>query len=1232
MPFTVDQLDFLGVHVGVAIPPDFVENRRNEEKFARRVGEVGGRDGEMKSRFDGAKLEDLFKQAKTAAEGNDFKGALDLLDQVEIGLSAPDLPPPPVNPPPEVPPPIVPQPVPDPVPVQGQVQPPPQVQPPTVVQPPPQPVAGDAKTIQKLLAQSVKLNETVRKQFLAIKDSQGKFVDFKDKQRDAQNPTDAGKHKAEARKHLDDVEAAIVVQTNAVAALDELKKKLAAITIPQGPDAPALTQQLQAAALEVDNRLQKATGVEQTCLALHGKMKNAYDTDVDFMIGKDGIKAYDTNAQEIPAILLDLLDRLPATRRKFEDAYERVEPHGNRMTQMIDIVSAGKPLSQADLTDLASIEGEVPGISDSLGKLNAPIIKDWKEVNGNIKSLNIGAQPEIKGLVSRGNEEYDEFMHSFGMAQEMCLDVQQMVVEVKKSNDPSPGTPKLLNEAMDALIKEIVELDVKVAEITNYLGADRKAVTDKRAEIAALKPNQLDKFEEATISLNQALEKTRADARALNRADRALESRQKLYKARYSKQKPDKKKASDFEKKSEALGKKMANPLKEAVKIEKEMEALQEVLRKKYDAAKAAAPAPDGQRLDTSIKALPQLPDAKTLLPSKGVSGWKKGIGKGGSKAGAKLFDALTKAWEEAEKKSTGGNLDKMEKAAALCLAAINEVPNDEQDDVDRSRMDKCREALGIVRKLRLKSEMESLPAPPYDGKTAEKARSIEARALLENGTPTKPPGEKGESDSFFLKNSEGKVAFIFKPKQGENVKEGGKEGEGVVREVLSSKFNDQMKEMTGLDFGVCPTNLTRLESDSFKGGEKSKDTSRMGALQQAAPNEGSLLSKMTEDPQFLKSVKTEDVQKIALMDFMTLQGDRNVTNLLVQDVNGEKRLVPIDGGFAFPDKELFNASSIGMSSSGKYDPNQPPPKDDQERQRFEENAKGKNAIMSLPQSEEKFSPEMLKHIESLDPDKMVKGMKAANKDLEDSAPELKGMVGDENLENMRRSIVFLKQAAKEFSVLEISQIYALDFKRLLEVPTKQLQKEIEAVIKTARARNALEKVNKSDEAEYTQLGGDTEIKKLGWNPATDRVLRLNWKRKIDILKKKEPAPPPTPTPTKSTPPSDEDSLNREFKSLGGDKELDKIAARPDDTLKMPKNVKLSGKVARLRNWQKFKDFGGDAAYKKLVAKYRENQYKPFDQLSKDEQAAVAAFSGDDPDALGWGSKVDAFKYYADYK
>ena len=92
MPFTLEQLDFLSVHVGVAIPPDFLENKRRAEQYKQRSAEMAARAEEIKQRRDAAALEGLLKQATGAATGKNFAQALELLDQLESTLAIPEAP------------------------------------------------------------------------------------------------------------------------------------------------------------------------------------------------------------------------------------------------------------------------------------------------------------------------------------------------------------------------------------------------------------------------------------------------------------------------------------------------------------------------------------------------------------------------------------------------------------------------------------------------------------------------------------------------------------------------------------------------------------------------------------------------------------------------------------------------------------------------------------------------------------------------------------------------------------------------------------------------------------------------------------------------------------------------------------------------------------------------------------------------------------------------------------
>ncbi len=117
--------------------------------------------------------------------------------------------------------------------------------------------------------------------------------------------------------------------------------------------------------------------------------------------------------------------------------------------------------------------------------------------------------------------------------------------------------------------------------------------------------------------------------------------------------------------------------------------------------------------------------------------------------------------------------------------------------------------------------------------------------------------------------------------------------------------------------------------------------------------------------------INTDDIQKIAMLDFLTLNLDRQLENVLVNDTGGEVRLIPIDAGNAIPPRGVFDQlTELGNSMTAQpYDP-KVGLKD------------GQNALAQMPQAQSKFSPEMLLQIEKLDPEQLITSMLSAEKDL----------------------------------------------------------------------------------------------------------------------------------------------------------------------------------------------------------------------------------------------------------
>jgi serine/threonine protein kinase len=332
------------------------------------------------------------------------------------------------------------------------------------------------------------------------------------------------------------------------------------------------------------------------------------------------------------------------------------------------------------------------------------------------------------------------------------------------------------------------------------------------------------------------------------------------------------------------------------------------------------------------------------------------------------------------------------------------------------------------------------------------------ANVLLDIGG-AKPPAAKGQSDSFFINGEDGRPKFLLKPVNGESrFSDAWPDGGGAAREVLLSRVNDSFKDNLGLDFGVPKTTVAVLEDPAFASGTLSKETKRTGALQTAValrpgdpPDAKSLFAKAQDGPTTKKqvlSINEDDAQAIAVLDFITLNGDRHAENLLVQspgDNPGQTRLVPIDAGQAFPTREAFRRGAQSMNSRRGWDDAHP------------EIDEGDNLIMQLPVAQKHFDGKALAAIDQLDPDETARRMKAERDALAKECPEMAGKITDESIEISRRSQKLLKAAARELTIRELGSLYAAGFLDIIDAPDPD-----QAIADAIRMMKA-----------YSALGGD---------------------------------------------------------------------------------------------------------------------------------------------------------------
>jgi len=160
-----------------------------------------------------------------------------------------------------------------------------------------------------------------------------------------------------------------------------------------------------------------------------------------------------------------------------------------------------------------------------------------------------------------------------------------------------------------------------------------------------------------------------------------------------------------------------------------------------------------------------------------------------------------------------------------------------------------------------------------------------------------------GTGGTYFLKNAQNKTVAVFKPQDEDPLSklnpkrtetdaplhfEGIQAGEGSLREVLAYQVAPEF-------FSVPETYWAEVCHVAFNDGQsKSTIKRKLGSLQKFLP------SMSTSEDVGSSLFSIEDVQKIALLDILLVNCDRNGGNILVHPET--HRLVPIDHSFSLPD------------------------------------------------------------------------------------------------------------------------------------------------------------------------------------------------------------------------------------------------------------------------------------------------------------------------------------------
>mmetsp|Transcript_12326 Transcript_12326/g.18472 ORF Transcript_12326/g.18472 Transcript_12326/m.18472 type:complete len:440 (+) Transcript_12326:201-1520(+) len=177
-----------------------------------------------------------------------------------------------------------------------------------------------------------------------------------------------------------------------------------------------------------------------------------------------------------------------------------------------------------------------------------------------------------------------------------------------------------------------------------------------------------------------------------------------------------------------------------------------------------------------------------------------------------------------------------------------------------------------------------------------ERVAVLVSKGLSDGYYPTLAEG--CSSGAYYMRGPRGKLCAVFKPMDEEagglntphsestvSFKVGVHTGDGALRECLAYLIDQGYA-------GVPPTSIAQMNLNGVI---------KTGSLQVYVDHE--CTSEDIGPSLFSKS----DVQKIAALDIRLLNQDRHIGNILVKNVNGLKKLIPIDHGYCIP-----HYSSIG--------------------------------------------------------------------------------------------------------------------------------------------------------------------------------------------------------------------------------------------------------------------------------------------------------------------------------
>jgi hypothetical protein len=399
--------------------------------------------------------------------------------------------------------------------------------------------------------------------------------------------------------------------------------------------------------------------------------------------------------------------------------------------------------------------------------------------------------------------------------------------------------------------------------------------------------------------------------------------------------------------------------------------------------------------------------------------------------------------------------------AADACLTFHEQQLSSKQQNEKSSQSKKryCEEGKLAAFQYMMAIEFEALPDPKSTGGWSEQdeVRAASLRAKLNYHQAYQEAAKLGDdgdaagaSESRWLQGvdyrkvqdasptrnaewerTDNKRVAIFKAAAGEVAPIGfasDKRGAGAIKEALASANAKLFAQMTGIDLNVPETNVVSINRYALKGGgprDEDQRTSDADEVIGSAQSNAGAKHQLGEMPDSVRSrIKTKDVQKMAILDIMMLNGDRHAGNIMVKDdPQGEPALVPIDHGGSLPARADFGAAARRIAGITYFD--------------VAGTATVVNELLSMPSAYEPFDKELLEQLELLKPQAIVEGMVRQRAAINAVHPGLGAVdkLPDDRLHLSKCAMMFMKRAARFMSPAEIQIAIAQRGPELFDAP-----------------------------------------------------------------------------------------------------------------------------------------------------------------------------------------------------